>query len=220
MPEGLTQTKTPNSPKTGRRLIGTPAGFKSEWWPTSDRNGGRLQIGIPGRNESESAAEHAFAAGTVGLVTHRFRPGFSATVLFGDNYLYMKEQFMEPAGLELRPAAERLVELSEEIVKATSLGKNPDLRTLSLIVAATRDLQKEARPEVLIEISDGIATVGAVNGSVKVSFADLDVEDAPDEDDIEDALEGDVFTGTAADLEAAKAKFRQELEDRTGGFEP
>ena len=55
MPEGLTQTKTPNSPKTGRRLIGTPAGFKSEWWPTSDRNGGRLQIGIPGRNESESA---------------------------------------------------------------------------------------------------------------------------------------------------------------------
>ncbi len=55
MPEGLTQTKTPNSPKTGRRLIGNPAGFKSEWWPTSNRNGGRLQIGIPGRNESESA---------------------------------------------------------------------------------------------------------------------------------------------------------------------
>ena len=25
------------------------AGFKSEWWPGSNRNGGRLQIGIPGR---------------------------------------------------------------------------------------------------------------------------------------------------------------------------
>jgi hypothetical protein len=30
-----------------------PAGFKSEWWPGSNRNGGRLHVGIPGRNESE-----------------------------------------------------------------------------------------------------------------------------------------------------------------------
>lgn len=31
------------------------AGFASEWWPTSNRNGGRLRVGIPGRNKSESA---------------------------------------------------------------------------------------------------------------------------------------------------------------------
>jgi hypothetical protein len=32
-----------------------PAGFKLEWWPGSNRNGDRLHVGIPGRNESESA---------------------------------------------------------------------------------------------------------------------------------------------------------------------
>jgi hypothetical protein len=31
------------------------AGIKSEWWPASNRNGGRHQIGIPGRLPSESA---------------------------------------------------------------------------------------------------------------------------------------------------------------------
>jgi hypothetical protein len=41
--------------KPGRKLIGMPAGFISEWWPASNRNGGRLQVGIPGRNKSESA---------------------------------------------------------------------------------------------------------------------------------------------------------------------
>lgn len=55
MPEGLTQTKTPPSQKPGRKLIGMPAGFISEWWPASNRNGGRLHVGIPGRNKSESA---------------------------------------------------------------------------------------------------------------------------------------------------------------------
>lgn len=57
MPEGLTQTKTLPSRKTGRLQIGMPAGFISEWWPASCRNGSRLQIGIPGRNKSESAAD-------------------------------------------------------------------------------------------------------------------------------------------------------------------
>lgn len=52
MPEGLTQTKTPTSK--------TPAGFKSECRPVSFRNRGRLHVGIPGRNKSESA--------TIGLV--------------------------------------------------------------------------------------------------------------------------------------------------------
>ena len=31
------------------------AGFISEWWPESNRNGGRHQIGIPGRIASEFA---------------------------------------------------------------------------------------------------------------------------------------------------------------------
>jgi hypothetical protein len=31
------------------------AGFISEWWPASNRNPGRLQIGISGRIESEFA---------------------------------------------------------------------------------------------------------------------------------------------------------------------
>ena len=33
------------------------AGFISEWWPESNRNGGRHQIGIPGRIASEFAAK-------------------------------------------------------------------------------------------------------------------------------------------------------------------
>jgi hypothetical protein len=32
------------------------AGFISEWWPASNRNPGRLQIGIPGRLASEFAS--------------------------------------------------------------------------------------------------------------------------------------------------------------------
>jgi hypothetical protein len=32
------------------------AGFISEWWTASNRNGGRLHVGKPGRNKSESAS--------------------------------------------------------------------------------------------------------------------------------------------------------------------
>ncbi len=38
-----------------------PAGFISEWWPASNRNRGRLHVGIPGRNKSESAADKRVA---------------------------------------------------------------------------------------------------------------------------------------------------------------
>jgi hypothetical protein len=31
------------------------AGIKLEWWPASNRNGGRDQIGMPGRDALESA---------------------------------------------------------------------------------------------------------------------------------------------------------------------
>ena len=46
MPELLTR-----EPSEGGRL----AAFKSEWWPASARNGGRLHVGKHGRIESEFA---------------------------------------------------------------------------------------------------------------------------------------------------------------------
>jgi hypothetical protein len=48
-PESLTRTKTPPTATTA-------ASFKSEWWPDSSRNGGRLHLGTPGRIKSESGA--------------------------------------------------------------------------------------------------------------------------------------------------------------------
>src|SRR5260370_20559521 len=51
--------------KPGRKLIGMPAGFISEWWPASNRNRGRLHVGIPGRNKSESAPQMTFAKTSV-----------------------------------------------------------------------------------------------------------------------------------------------------------
>ena len=59
MPELLTRRETPQS------VVGRLAGFKSEWWPTSIRNDGRLPVGISGRLQSESAlgaTHHEFVA--------------------------------------------------------------------------------------------------------------------------------------------------------------
>ena len=44
-------------------MIGTPAGFKSEWWPASVRNAGRLRVGIPDRLQSESALAYTGLTG-------------------------------------------------------------------------------------------------------------------------------------------------------------
>jgi hypothetical protein len=44
----------PGTPVRGFRF-GRVAAFKSEPWPASFRNGGRHQIGMPGRNASEFA---------------------------------------------------------------------------------------------------------------------------------------------------------------------
>jgi hypothetical protein len=56
MPESLTRKKTSLiAGKGGRLQIGMVAGFISEWWPTSNRKPGRLQVGTPGRIKSESA---------------------------------------------------------------------------------------------------------------------------------------------------------------------
>jgi hypothetical protein len=56
MHELLTQPKTPEIPRQ-------VAGIKSEWWPASNRNGGRHQIGIPGRLPSESPIFTEFIVG-------------------------------------------------------------------------------------------------------------------------------------------------------------
>ena len=56
MPELLTQTE--NAARQPRKLagfIGMVAGFIPERWPASNRNAGRLRVGIPGRLQSESA---------------------------------------------------------------------------------------------------------------------------------------------------------------------
>lgn len=50
------------------------AGFKSESWPASFRNAGRLQIGIPGRFESESAMCHTPAGRTPTAMAAGFNP--------------------------------------------------------------------------------------------------------------------------------------------------
>lgn len=50
MPELLTRGETPQS------IAGPVAGFKSEWWPDSFRNGGRHQIGTMAGFASEFPA--------------------------------------------------------------------------------------------------------------------------------------------------------------------
>ncbi|WP_288051912.1 hypothetical protein, partial [Acidiphilium sp.] len=50
MPESLTQ---PNNAQN----LSQVAGMKSECRPASNRNGGRLHLGIPGRLQSESAVK-------------------------------------------------------------------------------------------------------------------------------------------------------------------
>ncbi len=76
MPELLTQPKTPESPSQ-------VAGIKSEWWPASNRNGGRHQIGIPGRLPSESTPIWAggHVAVYVGRTHDRFRTAIKSCKL-------------------------------------------------------------------------------------------------------------------------------------------
>ena len=63
MPELLTRRETPQS------VVGRLAGFKSEWWPTSIRNDGRLPVGISGRLQSESACCGMVKAGDLDRLT-------------------------------------------------------------------------------------------------------------------------------------------------------
>ena len=67
------------------------AGFISEWWPTSNRNGGRHQIGIPGRIESEFASEHSYG----------FRPGRSAQQAVAQAQRYIAEGYNVVVDLDL-----------------------------------------------------------------------------------------------------------------------
>ena len=61
MPQWLTRWKTLEIlAGDGRLQIAMAAGFKSERWPASNRNPGRLPVGIPGRLKSESACRSSF----------------------------------------------------------------------------------------------------------------------------------------------------------------
>ena len=60
------QTVRTETASGGRLHFGTAAGIKSEWWPGSNRNGGRDQIGIPGRIESEFAVSRMECIGSRG----------------------------------------------------------------------------------------------------------------------------------------------------------
>ena len=60
----------PGTPVRGFRF-GRVAAFKSEPWPASFRNGGRHQIGMPGRNASEFA--NAFSFSFIALVAEARR---------------------------------------------------------------------------------------------------------------------------------------------------
>ncbi len=67
------------------------AGFISEWWPTSNRNDGRLRVGIPGRLQLESAAPD-FTAST--------RPGTPALVVLNEDAV--PKTYWEPGEPRLR----------------------------------------------------------------------------------------------------------------------
>ena len=72
MHELLTQPKTPEIPRQ-------VAGIKSEWWPASNRNGGRHQIGIPGRLPSESPVKRTVVESLQSHVDYELTPlGLSA----------------------------------------------------------------------------------------------------------------------------------------------
>ena len=61
MPEWLTRGETPQS------IAGRVAGFQSEWWPTSNRNGGRLRLGsLAGFNRNPHQMYATSSAGLLG----------------------------------------------------------------------------------------------------------------------------------------------------------
>jgi hypothetical protein len=70
------------------------AGFISEWWPASNRNGGRLQIGIGGRIASEFAREIGQAATLVFALLHT-----SFTRIHCGNYAIANTQLDEVVAL-------------------------------------------------------------------------------------------------------------------------
>ena len=85
------------------------AGFISEWWPASNRNGGRLQIGIGGRIASEFAAIHReparrWTVAALALEVGMSRSGFAARFgqLVGDGPIeYLTRWRMLLAGRSL-----------------------------------------------------------------------------------------------------------------------
>ena len=74
-------SRMPSCLQGGRDDVGMVAAIKSEWWPASNRNGGRDQVGISGRLASESAfltrARHE-----LNILVHIIFPIISTVALF------------------------------------------------------------------------------------------------------------------------------------------
>jgi hypothetical protein len=104
MHELLTQPKTPEIPRQ-------VAGIKSEWWPASNRNGGRHQIGIPGRLPSESPLMPV-GRPFDGFVEHTKRVSPTCLVHFERNRYSVPASFANrPVSLRVYP--ERIVIAAE-----------------------------------------------------------------------------------------------------------
>ena len=118
------------------------AGFISEWWPESNRNGGRHQIGIPGRIASEFAIEEGERAvrHVAGLVEQASRHGVRAALYSSVDALIasLDEKIVQPAEA-------RFVELLKrkaDMMGGTCLGAAPQLPLPSLNIAHTATEQR------------------------------------------------------------------------------
>ncbi|MGC0395564.1 hypothetical protein QIH91_21020 [Bradyrhizobium japonicum USDA 135] len=77
-----------------------PAGFISESWPASNRNDGRLQVGIPGRNKSESAFRDEVVIDTAQVVPP-VANSYGETNSYGEfGHRSFSRPFYRPIGLE------------------------------------------------------------------------------------------------------------------------
>ncbi len=145
-------------PKTGRSLIGTVAGFKSEWWPVFDRNAGRLHVGIRTaamlRRTGITTGAH-LAAANLGLKTipvdrrrHRDREtrllaiaqGLLAAAEIGmkeHDRLLLARTLMERK-LEGRRASSKLPELVELVMAKPLVSTGMVAKTLGVTPQAAR----------------------------------------------------------------------------------
>lgn len=177
---------------------------------TNNRTGGRTYTSY----EFLALAEKLCAEKAVGVVTHVFRPGFDTSVDFGGvcgvHGLHAKCHFIERATLDPRPARERLADFARQIEETLAAGKMPNTNFFfgSLINAIREDALP---PTVVVTVEDGMAEVTAVSMPVQVVIADMDREEPISAEAVDAVLEGDLHTGSVAEVERAIASAREGL---------